>query len=141
VGLALLAAALPAGAANPRDGSPPGSTDALRSYAADYASKMMTVMKWVDQNYVRTVPRSALAEAALAGLFEAAREPMPPGLRADLAQAKEDRHVQHLMATARERLGDIEALRGQQAVMARLRSLPRAADPDSGIPAPNDPRG
>src|SRR5439155_16892008 len=45
------------------------------------------------------------------------------------------------LATARERLGDIEALRGPNAVMASLRSLPRALDPYSGIPGPNDRRG
>ncbi len=141
IGLALLAAALPARSANPGDGSPPGSSDALRTYAADYAAKMISELRWVDQHYVKPVPRSALAEAALAGLFEAAREPMPPGLKADLAQAKDERQFQHLLATARERLGDIEALRGPNAVMASLRSLPRALDPYSGIPGPNDRRG
>jgi C-terminal peptidase prc len=99
---------------------------------------MMSVFRWVDQHYVKPVPRAALSEAALAGLFEAAREPLPPGLRADLAQAKDDSQFQYLMATARERLGDVEALRGQQAVMASLRSLPRALDVYCGIPPPND---
>jgi C-terminal peptidase prc len=140
VTLCVLTAALPGRAANPGDGSPPGSTDTLRKYSADYAANMMGVIHWVDQRYVRPVSRAALAEAALAGLYEAAREPMPPGLKADVAQAKDDAQFSYLFATARERLGDVEALRGRQAVLASLRSLPRALDPFSGIPGPNDRR-
>jgi carboxyl-terminal processing protease len=136
----VVAVAAPAFAANPRDGSPPGSSELLRAQAASYATDMMEVLRWVEQNYVRPVPRAALAQAALAGLYETAREPMPASLLADLAQAKEAGQFSHLFATARERLGDVEALRDRAALHASLRSLPRALDPYCGIRDPNDLR-
>jgi carboxyl-terminal processing protease len=138
--VAVLLVAGPARTANPGDGPPRGSTSSLRTAATEYADQVLSLVKWVEQNYVRSVSRADLAEAALEGLYEAAREPMPASLRSELALANNDRQFLHLVAAARERLGDVEALRGPGAVLASLRSLPRALDPFCGLPGLSDRR-
>src|SRR5439155_21412868 len=93
--------------------------------------------------YYRPVSRVALFEAAVAGLYETARLPIPHEvqnatrrLQADPQRAEDQ--LLELLAAAREQLGRHEALRGSNAVRASLRALPRALDQYSVPVAPNN---
>ncbi len=142
----MVAALLLAAGASLSRGAGPGETpsvptnDALRTQARRYAHELTIFLRWVEANYVRPVPRTDLALAALQGLYEAAQEPLPTALRAEVAQAAEPEAIKHLLAVARERLGDHEALRDSRALWASIRSVPRALDPYCGVPQPGDRR-
>jgi carboxyl-terminal processing protease len=87
--LALSAAALCAAPVTPPDfaRSPASPDHALRSEALNYARNLVTLVDRIEEAYVRPVSRADLYEAALVGLYEAAREPVPDGLRAEVRQA------------------------------------------------------
>src|SRR4051812_24909485 len=85
-GAALRAAPVPSG-------GPPLSAPAreeLHGEALNYAQQLLSLSPQVAAPYAPPVDRAALLEAALAGLFEAARQPAPAGLRAELRRLKED---------------------------------------------------
>ncbi len=67
-------------------------------------------------------------------MYEAVREPVPAGLRAEIQQA-DDADTVGLLARVRERIGQHDALRGQKAIMVSLHTLPRALDPYCGLNA------
>ena len=87
--LLLLNAAL--AAPPPHASSPVQSPDPqLDAVSRDYAAAIFNVIANLEQKYVRPVRTADLVEAALAGLYEAVREPIPPTLHADL-----DAHGRH----------------------------------------------
>jgi carboxyl-terminal processing protease len=123
-------------------GAPPtaDTTEFVRVQAAKYTSDLMVFFRWVETNYVRPVSRKDLALAALEGLYEAAKEPFPNSLRADVAHADDDDELRQIIRQARLRLGDREELRDSRALLASLRTVPRVLDPYSGLPQPGDRR-
>src|SRR5262249_4353897 len=138
VGLGLLLFASLAPAAGP-DRAPPVSSD-VRSQANAYANQMIAAFQHIQNNYFRKMSASALAEAAVTGLYEVAREPLPSGMKADLARAQNLDEVRPLLVAARERLGDAEAVGGQNAIFVSIKSLTRVLDPYTGILNRNDSR-
>ncbi|HEY1376437.1 MAG TPA: S41 family peptidase [Gemmataceae bacterium] len=134
--LALSAAAAAVSAATVPSPGPAGvrsSPDhALRSEAESYARNIAAVVMVVEESYVRPVSRADLYEAALTGLYEAVRQPVPAGLRAEIQQGVEG-DLHGMLARVRESLGHHEALRGQKAILVSLQTLPRALDPYCGL--------
>jgi C-terminal peptidase prc len=96
--------------------------------AHEYAKQLLNLTEKISTDYIRAVDRKELLAAALAGLYEAARKPVPPRLRAALEKAGED-ELHHLIAQAREQAGAAEALRGHQALLVSMRALSRVLDP------------
>src|SRR5262249_14186364 len=81
-GLWLLLMLLPARAANP--GESPRSSPQLHAQAVTFASQILAFAEHVAVYYFpRKVREADLLEAALSGLYEAMREPLPPGLHHD----------------------------------------------------------
>jgi C-terminal peptidase prc len=105
---------------------------ALQSEALSYASAIVELVNRIQQEYVKPVSRLDLYEAALVGLYEAAREPVPAGLRADIRQAVEG-DITGLLIRVREGLGHSDALRQEKALLASLQALPRVLDPYCGL--------
>jgi C-terminal processing protease CtpA/Prc len=105
---------------------------ALRAEAENYALQMTDAVNKIESDYVRSVSRVDLVEAALIGLYDAAREPVPPGLRADVAQGVQQ-ELRGLLFRVRERLGPCDALRQERAVLASLQAIPRVLDPHCGL--------
>jgi carboxyl-terminal processing protease len=134
--LAMLAAvtAICAAPVNPpaSAGSRISPDHALRSDAEQYANNIKGIVLQIGEKYVRPVSRIDLFEAAVAGLYEAAHEPVPPGLRADIQRAVEE-DVTPFLTRTRENLGNVEALRGHKALQVSLQALPRALDPYCGL--------
>src|SRR5258706_15760144 len=114
--IGMLLAASTTWAGNPGDGPLPGVSESVRSEAAAYAEKFLAVAQIIESKYVKPVSQAKLAEAALTGLYEAVREPLPAWVKPDLAQAKDRQQLLHILTTARERLGRREALRDQRAL-------------------------
>jgi C-terminal peptidase prc len=138
VGLGLLLLASLAPAAGP-DRSPHVSSE-VRSQANAYANQMIAAFQHIQNNYFRKVSASSLAEAAVTGLYEVAREPLPSGTKADLGRAQTLDDVRPLLVAARERLGDAEVIGGQNAIYVSIKALTRVLDPYTGIPNRNDSR-
>jgi carboxyl-terminal processing protease len=141
----LLAAALAAYAlrAAPAPSPEPAGTHAppnpaLRAEARDYAGRLTEVVDRIGIEYVRPVSRADLAVAALTGLYEAARQPVPPGLKQEVQQFA-DSDLVGLLARAREELGPNDALRGStRALIVSVQALPKALDPYCGLIIPQE---
>jgi C-terminal peptidase prc len=140
MGLGLLLAAGSAWAANPRDAAPRSASESVESHAAAYAQQILSVAHLIEERYVKPIPKAKVVEAALEGIYEAVREPLPNWVKSDLARAKDHNQLLYILSTARSRLGDREALRDQRAVMISLRAIPRVLDPYCGIANLNDRR-
>src|SRR5262245_55581408 len=82
--LAVLIASTALHAVNPRDKQP---TPQERAEAQEYTHTLLTITNTVKELYVRPIAQVDLVEAAVAALYELARESVPVGLRRDLENA------------------------------------------------------
>ena len=126
----------PALCAAPPPVPPPGPANpkALEAESRRFAQQLNTVVETVRDKYVRVVAREDLLEAALTGLFHAARKPVPRDLRAQIEQAVSrtsalraqslDANPKITLASSRSRVDPVETL------LARLRV--EAGDGDLG---------
>jgi C-terminal peptidase prc len=106
-----------------------------------YAQVMVQTADSLSKLYVREVPVADLLEAGLSGLYEAAREPLPAGLKAELARVETDRYqLVEVVARFRARLGDQESLRDMNGIVISLKALPRVLDPYCGLVTGEDSR-
>jgi C-terminal peptidase prc len=102
--------------------------------AHNFAQQLLVyVIDPITQQYVRPVSKAELVAAALTGLYEAAQKPVPPGLLGSVHKAASDQELLNLLAQSRSRLGDVEALRGPNAVLVSIRALAQVLDPYSGL--------
>src|SRR5262245_46847337 len=90
---------------------------------------MLAVTQEISDKYVRPVSRVDLLEAALQGLYEAARRPLPPGLRRDLELAANQAQLHQVVTRARQQAG--AAALPEHGLPASVQALPRAPDPYS----------
>jgi C-terminal peptidase prc len=112
----------------------------LQSQSTAYAQQILLVAQYISDHYVRPIPPAKIVEASLEGVFEAAREPLPSWVKADLSGAKDSNQLLHILTLARQQLGDREALRDRRALLISLRAIPRVLDPYCGVANLNDPR-
>jgi C-terminal processing protease CtpA/Prc len=132
----------------------------LRADCRRFAGQLNNVIEQIVGQYVRPVQREALLEAALVGLFQAARKPVPHDLRRQVRQAVEmstllqtrgsegvaqaARPVQDprekLLASLRERIGRPESLQGLDAVLLCCKAMMPLLDPHSGIVSAEEQR-
>jgi C-terminal peptidase prc len=136
---AALTLALPA---NSRPAPVPADTSSaaganLRAEALNYAHQLLQIIARIEIDYVRPVTRAELAEAAISGLYEVARQPVPSSLKHDL-QRTDDGELLGLLVRTREQLGNLDALRGNRALFVSLRALPRVMDPYCGVVGPQE---
>jgi carboxyl-terminal processing protease len=147
-------------APRPQAPSSPKDRKQLRADSRRFAGQVNNLIEQIVAQYVRPVPREALLEAALVGLFQAARKPAPHDLRRQVRQAVEmstilqtrsvegvtaaSRPVQDprekLLAALRESIGRPEALQGQDAVLICCKAMARLLDPHSGIVSAEEQR-
>jgi C-terminal peptidase prc len=141
LGLALIALAAAGAivAAPPADAaSPAAPTDAqFQALAREFGFSLLQIVAQIEQSYVRPVSRAELVEAAIVGLYEAVRRPVPPTLHQDVQRAG-DAELLALLTRARESLGDHDALRGQRALQVSLSALPRVLDPFCSVTGPRE---
>jgi carboxyl-terminal processing protease len=100
-----------------------------RSAGAVYARHLEYTINLIVDEYVRPVSRTDLMFAALSGLYEAAKVPVPSSLRADIEAAKSDSARVALMTEVRQKLGDLEWLRGTAALVASIQAMCKTLDP------------
>lgn len=138
--------------------------------AAAFARELEHVLTTITGFYVRPVRRSELIGAALTGLCEAVRTPVPGLIAGELQAARSDESVAlaleglaqagypvpaamaaefqqaaqirlgRLVLRVREQLGLAEELRGRNSLLIALRAMTRALDPHSGVVNPEDAR-
>src|SRR5207253_4687037 len=103
----------------------------------EYGFSLFQVIAQIEQDYVRPVSRADLVEAAVTGLYEAVRRPVPPNLHQEI-QLLGERDPAPFLTRTRESLGNHEALRGARALLASLNALPRALDPYCSMTGPKE---
>ncbi len=141
--------------------SPTGTLAAEESVL--YTGQLEHVLAIIEATYVRPTLRADLVDAGLAGLHEAVRVPIPAAFRRELQQARSDEaagkvlkamaaaglavpiefaaefqshaltRLRSLIGQTRERLGNIEELRGHRALFISLRAIARTLDPHCGL--------
>jgi carboxyl-terminal processing protease len=124
----LLAAPAPAG-----QSAAPATREQIQAAAVVYANNLTQVVETIRRTYVREVSRVDLYEAALTGLYEAARVPAPATLKATLAKAEKAESFDKVLVHARADLGNPEALQGERAILASCRAMMRVLDPFSTV--------
>jgi C-terminal peptidase prc len=112
----------------------PPVSPAIREEARQYAEFMSRFLGEVHRQYVRRVEPVDLIEAAVQGLYEAARQPLPDNLREEIR--RQDRET--FLAQVRARLGDNDAVRGTRSIMASINALNRVLDPYCGFAGPRE---
>lgn len=133
VGWSLLAAT---GDSAPKPAVPPADA----SDVVNYGRQLIFTINTVSQQYVRPVERSELARMALSGLYEAVRQPVPPGLAGELERASGEQELLSVIYRARGNLGQQEALKGNQALLLSLQAMARSLDPYSMVLSGEDLR-
>lgn len=124
----------PLRAANSTKHDKPAGPPLQPAEALRYAQQLSRIIDQVRDKYLQPIARAELAIAALRGLYGAAQLPVPPTLHAEILKAGNDSHeLQRLMARSRENLGNVEPLRGPQAMLASLQGLTVALDPFSVV--------
>jgi carboxyl-terminal processing protease len=99
----------------------------------NYAQQLVAdVITPISEHYVRAIPREELIVAALAGMYEAAQVSAPKGLADEVTKA-DGADLLALIARTRATLGDIESLRGSQALLVSIRAVLAKLDPYSGL--------
>lgn len=164
----LLSLSLSVVRARPVEPAAPAAADAE---ARNYAAQLGRVVHTVSNQYVRPVPVVDLGRAALEGLYEAARAPVPAAIGDELQvviqytelleaaeeamalvfeylpprgeqyvflaletlKAARDARLLDVFARHRARLGDIEELRGHNALFHSIRGMTHVLDPYSGL--------
>src|SRR5262249_32774243 len=99
---------------------------------------MLSVVTQVSSSYLRPVSRTRLLEAALIGLHEAARQPVPRNLKKELARLSTDEALIDYLTQVRERLGICESLPDRGDLFASCKALLKALDPHSALVTEED---
>jgi carboxyl-terminal processing protease len=124
----LVLAAIPRPSAGQDANSPLGPGEAL-----NYAQQFLTdVVNPITERYFRPISHTELIVAGLTGLYDAAKVPIPKTLAADIESA-EPRKLLMLITQTRMSLGDIEPLRGSNALRASISGVLKKLDPYSGL--------
>ncbi|HEY8506089.1 MAG TPA: hypothetical protein VIL46_15995, partial [Gemmataceae bacterium] len=121
------------GALRAADGADDSVPPAVREASLSYARHLQTFLAMVRSEYVREVSQARLLEAALSGLYEQARRPLPPTLGEELRKAEKEDRLFAAVYAARAALGNPETLAEDRDLMASLRALPAALDPHCGL--------
>jgi carboxyl-terminal processing protease len=129
-----LAAPLP-----PSATKPPVSAE-LKAEAEDFAIQLVFLANHVSEHYLRPITPGELLVAALRGVHEAARIPVPSTLAADVDRALAAHEILSLVKGTREGLGDCEALHGSAAHLVAAQAVARSLDPYSIVVTGEDLR-
>ncbi len=106
--------------------------------ATQFATQILQLTETISSQYVREVSQTDLVLAALEGLHEAARRPMPVGLKVDVRNAKTPRDLLPIVADARRHIGFDPALEGLKGLFVAAQAIPRALDPYCGLVPASD---
>jgi C-terminal processing protease CtpA/Prc len=161
----LLGASLTTAAPRPVPAVPGARAKVPEEETQAFAQGLLMVTAQVHEQYVRPVERADLLYAALTGLYEAARLPLPRDLRARLQKAEAvgraqaaradsdtpplpqglvmaaaDRELAAVLVKVREELAGSEYLEGQNLLLVACQSLVRSLDPYTAVVTARDQR-
>jgi carboxyl-terminal processing protease len=101
--------------------------------ALNYAQQFLNdVVNPISENYFRPISHTELIIAGLTGLYDAAKTTVPKTLATEVESA-EPRKLLMLATQTRMSLGDIEPLRGNNALRASILGVLKKLDPYSGL--------
>jgi carboxyl-terminal processing protease len=101
--------------------------------ASNYAQPVNNTIATITAQYVREVSPQDLLLAALTGLYEAARLPVPATLSAQAAKAVTEQDRLELLTRVRQDLGRIEPLQGSNAFLISVRAMIQTLDPHTAV--------
>jgi carboxyl-terminal processing protease len=115
------------------EGAHPDVPPVKTADALSYAHNLDYTINAIVEDYVRQVSRTDLVTTALLGMYEAAGVSAPASFRTELQGAKTEQQQIELMAQTREKLGDIEPLKGTNALIVSIRAICRSLDPHTSL--------
>lgn len=118
----------------------PEARKQLQSEAFAYAQQALSLATQISSSYLQPVSRVELLQAGVAGLYDAARQPIPSGLRADLQRLDSEEAIILFLTRQRERLGLCEPLAERRALLATCRGMLGSLDPHSGVVSESERR-
>jgi carboxyl-terminal processing protease len=101
--------------------------------ASNYAQPVNFTIAAIADQYVRELSPQELLLAAVTGLYEAARQPIPPTLPGQVAKAVTEQDRLELLVRVRQELGRIEPLNASDAFLISVRAMIRTLDPHTAI--------
>lgn len=109
-----------------------------KEMAIDFAVEIMTATDILSRKYYRELDEDKLIEWAIRGLFEAAKEKLPPALERSLRKTKPEEGRNHLdlIVGAREMLGPRKELIAPRDADAALQAIFRRLDPYTTLLTP-----
>jgi carboxyl-terminal processing protease len=133
--LALAAFAAAAVPAPPRDAPAPPVPEEVANDAREFCRELRGYIEEIPRNlYLAHITRQQLLRVALAGLYEAARQPVPPDLAATVAGAYREGRSDELAYDTYVALSHHDPVRGRdKALLVALGALPAVLDPYSGL--------
>ena len=126
--LSVLLVAVPAAGA-PRPASPTTAGEKSQLFAV----QLHGIVQQVNTKYVRPVPVPDLLHAALAGLYEAARLPVPADLKERVDKAAARNELILLIQETHARTADAMTALGRHPMTVACQALFRSLDPFSGV--------
>ncbi|HKB42450.1 MAG TPA: PDZ domain-containing protein, partial [Gemmataceae bacterium] len=111
----------------------PAAREQLRAESLNYAQQLLSVASQISATYVRPVSRADLLHAGLTGLFQAARQPAPSTLRADLDRPADDPALVEFLIRTRERLGTCEAVHDPKGLLVSCQAMMKLLDPHCAV--------
>jgi carboxyl-terminal processing protease len=98
-----------------------------------FACQVLDLCNQVNANYVRPVTRIQLLKTALAGLYEAARLPVPPRLVAEIETTVTDQQLGVLINRVRTEVAGAEDLEGRNPLVICCQAVAHSLDPHSVV--------
>jgi carboxyl-terminal processing protease len=100
---------------------------------AIFAQQLLGVCNQVATLYVRPIDRNQLLCSAMAGLYEAARLPVPERLSFEVISTRGEQELFDLLRHCREEIGNPDSLSGRQALVVCCQALAKTLDSYSGV--------
>ncbi|GIW80694.1 MAG: hypothetical protein KatS3mg105_2501 [Gemmatales bacterium] len=101
--------------------------------AQQFSSVLLVTVDDIASHYARPVEAADLLTAGLRGLYQSARQPVPPRLEKEIKAALANGTQSQLVTRLRQEIGDVRWLGGHDDLIACLREIARFLDPHTRV--------
>ncbi|VTS00882.1 S41 family peptidase [Tuwongella immobilis] len=101
--------------------------------SGEFADALIEICTSLSNQYVKPIPRSELAVAAMDALYDSQRKPFPPEFRRPIVQANNWQSLSSALQQARSYLGNSASLDDRRDLIQSLEAIGARLDPYCGI--------